>query len=57
MAIESSLPLSHINHPCYTSHMSKNMSSNSWISWLSGDSKSTHLHFLDLVELIHHSFY
>jgi len=53
MAIESSLPMNHSNHPCYNN----NMSNRSWISWLSGDSKSTHLHFLDLVELIHYSFH
>ena len=53
MAVESNLPMSHINHPCHTS----SMSSKSWISWLSGESKSTHLHFLDLVELIHYSFH
>jgi len=52
MAIESSLPMNHTNHPCYVS----NMSNKSWISWLLGDSKSTHLHFLDLNELIHSSF-
>jgi hypothetical protein len=53
MAVESNLPMSHINHPCHSS----SMSSKSWISWLSGESKSTHLHFLDLVELIHYSFH
>jgi hypothetical protein len=26
---------------------------NSWLSWLSGDSQSTHHHYLDLVELLH----
>jgi len=52
MAIKSNLPMNHTNHPCYVS----NMSNKSWISWLSGDSKSTHLHFLDLNELIHSSF-
>jgi hypothetical protein len=53
MVIESNLPMNHINHPCQTAEMS----SNSWLSWLSGESKSTHLHFLDLVELIHYSRY
>ena len=53
MVIESNLPMNHINHPCYKS----NISNKSWISWLSGESKSTHLHFLDLVELIHYSFH
>ena len=53
MAVESNLPMNNINHPCHTT----SMSSKSWISWLSGESKSTHLHFLDLVELIHYSFH
>ena len=53
MAVQSNLPMNHINHPCYIN----NMSNKSWISWLSGESKSTHLHFLDFVELIHYSFH
>ena len=53
MVVESNLPMNHINHPCHTT----NMSSNSWLSWLSGGSKSTHLHYLDFVELIHHSLH
>ncbi len=28
---------------------------NSWLSWLAGDSQSSHLHFLDLVELLHYT--
>lgn len=52
MAVKSNLPMNHTNHPCYTN----NMSNKSWISWLFGESKSTHLHFLDFVELIHYSF-
>jgi hypothetical protein len=53
MTVESNLPMNHTNHPCYVS----NMSNQSWLSWFAGDSKSTHLHFLDLVELIHYSFH
>ncbi|KGJ89722.1 hypothetical protein GAB14E_3883 [Colwellia psychrerythraea] len=53
MAVQSNLPMSHTNHPCQAA----GMSNKSWLSWLSGDSKSTHLHFLDLVELIHYSFH
>jgi hypothetical protein len=52
MTIESNLPLNHANHPCFTS----NVPSRSWLSWLSGENKSTHVHFLDLAELIHYSF-
>jgi hypothetical protein len=52
MAVESNLPMNHTNHPCYTS----SMSNQSWLSWLSGGSESTHLHFLDLIELINYSF-
>jgi len=53
MTSKSNLPMNHNNHPCYAN----NKSNKSWISWLSGDSKSTHLHFLDLVELLHYSFH
>jgi len=53
MVVESNLPMNHSKHPCYAT----NMSNQSWLSWLSGESKSTHLHFLDLVELIHYSFH
>lgn len=53
IAVESNLPMNHVNHPCQTS----NMSNKSWLTWLSGESKSTHLHFLNLVELIHYSFH
>jgi hypothetical protein len=28
---------------------------NSWLSWLAGDSQSSHLHFLDLLELLHYT--
>jgi hypothetical protein len=28
---------------------------NSWLSWFAGDSQSAHLHFLDLLELLHHT--
>lgn len=52
ISLESKLPMNHVNHPCQGSHQSNK----NWLSWLSGDSKSTHLHFLDLVELIHYSF-
>ncbi len=53
MAVESNLPMNHTNHPCYVS----NVPNQSWLSWFSGESKSTHLHFIDLVELIHYSFH
>jgi len=52
MAVESNLPMNHVNHPCNTVYMSNQ----SWWSWISGDSPSINLHFLDLVELIHYSF-
>lgn len=51
-SINSKLPLNHSNHPCQTSQLSNQ----SWWSWFKGDSRSTHLHFLDLVELLHYSF-
>jgi len=48
MAIESNLPMNHSGHPC-----SRVYSPNESLwSWLSGDSQSAHLHFLDLAELI-----
>lgn len=48
MAIESNLPMNHAGHPC-----SRIYSPNESLwSWLSGDSQSAHLHFLDLAELI-----
>ncbi len=53
MAVESSLPMNHNNHPCNATYMSNK----SWLSWLSNDNKSAHLHFLDLVELLHYSFH
>lgn len=53
MSVESTLPMNHTNHPCYAN----NMSNKSWLAWLSGKSKTTHLHFLDLAELIHYSFH
>ena len=28
---------------------------NSWLSWFAGGSQSPHLHFLDLLELLHHT--
>ena len=47
--VDSKLPLNHVNHPCQQS-----VSSNqSWWSWLKGDSPSSYLHFLDLIELLH----
>jgi len=52
MALESNLPMNHVNHPCNTVYMSNQ----SWWAWISGDSRSINLHFLDLVELIHYSF-
>jgi len=51
MATDSDLPLNHINHPCQASYLSNQ----SWWSWLKGDSPSANAHFLDLVELIHHT--
>lgn len=53
MAVESNLPMNHSSHPCSATYMSNQ----SWWSWVSNDSKSAHLHFLDLIELMHHSFY
>lgn len=53
MAIKSNLPMNHNNHPCNATYMSNQ----SWLSWLSNDNKSAHLHFLDLVELLHYSFH
>lgn len=48
---QSALNIGKMNHVCQQA----NMANNSWISWLSGDSKSTYLHFLDLVELVHNT--
>ncbi len=31
------------------------MANKSWLLWLSGESQSTYLHFLDLVELLHYT--
>ncbi len=53
MAVESNLPMNHSNHPCNAAYMPNK----SWVSWISNDNKSTHLHFLDLVELLHYSFH
>jgi len=53
MTVKSSLPMNHSNHPCNATYMSNK----SWISWLSNDNNSVHLHFLDLVELLHYSFH
>jgi|TARA_B110000503_G_scaffold125984_1_gene194122 hypothetical protein len=48
MAVKSNLPMNHLQHPC--NHL---YAPNQTIwSWLSDDSQSAHLHFLDLVELI-----
>ena len=52
MAVKSNLPMNHNNHPCNAVYMPNQ----SWWSWVSNDSKSVHLHFLDLVELMHHNF-
>ncbi len=48
MAIKTNLPMNHAGHPCSGVYAPNQ---NIW-SWLSGDSQSAHLHFLDLVELI-----
>jgi len=53
MAVESNLPMNHSNHPCNGVYMQNK----SWLSWFSNDNKSAHLHFLDLVELLHYSFH
>ncbi|MBL4941720.1 MAG: hypothetical protein JKY81_08650 [Colwellia sp.] len=53
MAAKSNLPMNHSNHPCNAIYMQNK----SWASWLSNDTKSAHLHFLDLVELLHYSFH
>lgn len=53
MAVKSNLPMNHSSHPCKAAYMSNK----SWVSWLSNDNKSAHLHFLDLVELLHYSFH
>ena len=53
MAVESNLPTNHSRHPCSAVYMQNK----SWLSWLSNDNKSAHLHFLDLVELLHYNFH
>ncbi len=53
MAEKSNLPMNHNNHPCNAAYMSNK----SWVSWLSNENKSAHLHFLDLVELLHYSLH
>ncbi|OUR61749.1 hypothetical protein A9Q74_07480 [Colwellia sp. 39_35_sub15_T18] len=53
MAVESNLPMNHSNHPCNAAYMQNK----SWLSWFANDKKSAHLHFLDLVELLHYSFH
>ncbi len=53
LAAESNLPMNHNSHPCKAVYMQNK----SWLSWLSNDNKSAHLHFLDLVELLHYSFH
>ncbi len=53
MAAKSNLPINHSAHPCTSVYMQNK----SWLSWLSNDNKSAHLHFLDLVELLHYSFH
>jgi len=53
MAVESNLPMNHSGHPCNAVYMQNK----SWLSWASNDKKSAHLHFLDLVELLHYSFH
>jgi hypothetical protein len=49
MAVASNLPRNHSAHPCKV-HFQSNQS---WLSWLSGNSRSAHFQFLDLVELLH----
>ena len=53
MTVESNLPINHSNHPCSADYRPNK----SWVAWLSNDNKSAHLHFLDLVELLHYSFH
>lgn len=48
MIVASNLPRNHSAHPCHSSYQANK----SWLSWLSGDSRSAHFQFLDLVELI-----
>lgn len=50
--LKSELPLSHSNHPCNAVYRPNK----SWWAWFSGESKSTHRQFLDLIELVHYSF-
>jgi len=52
MAMKSNLPMNHNNHPCNATYHTNQ----SWWSWASSDSQSVHLHFLDLVELMHLTF-
>lgn len=52
VVVESNLPSNHSLHPCNAVYKQNN----SWLSWVSNDKKSIHLHFLDLVELLHYSF-
>jgi hypothetical protein len=49
MAVASNLPRNHSAHPCRVN----TQSNQSWLSWLSGNSRSAHFQFLDLVELLH----
>jgi hypothetical protein len=53
LTLESNLPMNHTSHPCNAVYMPNK----SWISWLSNDNNSAHLHFLDLIELLHYSFH
>jgi len=53
LMIETKLPMSHHDHPCRSAYMSNK----SWWSWASSDTKSVHLHFLDLLELMHRTFH
>tara|TARA_B110000238_G_scaffold179403_1_gene202648 strand:- start:1445 stop:1744 length:300 start_codon:yes stop_codon:yes gene_type:complete len=48
MTVKSNLPINHTGHP-YNNLYVSNLSL--W-SWLSSDNQSTHLHFLESVELI-----
>jgi len=49
MVVASNLPRNHSAHPCRVS----TQSNQSWLSWFSGNSRSAHFQFLDLVELLH----
>lgn len=48
LSTASHLPMNSPSHPCFK----YKTSSNSWLAWVSGDSPSAYLHFLDLTELI-----